>query len=134
MVFFPGHQGPFRPCEGRQVMEGGFLTFGWRLCVLVALLVASCSVHQLRPVHVDGGYLFQLRAPGARTVALTGTFNGWSESACPMANDSDGLWTVVVPVTTGRYRYMFIVTGNSGEKTWVVPTWAPAYVPDGFGG
>lgn len=114
-------------------MEGGFLTSEWRLCVL-ALLAASCSVHQLRPVPVVGGFLFQLRAPGAGAVALTGTFNGWSESACPMAKDSDGLWRVVVPVKKGRYRYMFIVTKNSGEKTWVVPPWAPAYVPDGFGG
>lgn len=74
---------------------------------------------------------FVLRAPDARTVSLAGDFNGWSVADTPLTDlDGNGVWTVVVPLHTGRYQYKFVVDG----ERWVVDPDAPAFHPDGFGG
>ncbi len=113
-------------------MEGGTLVL--RIPFLALVFLASCSSAAFRPRPVEGGYLFQLRAPGTTAVALTGSFNGWSESASPLTEDSNGLWRIVIPLNKGRHRYMFVVTKKDGEKEWIEPPGASCYVPDGFGG
>ena len=74
---------------------------------------------------------FLLHAPKARQVAVVGDFNEWARNGTPLSDsDENGIWTVSVPLTPGRYQYKFLVDG----KQWVVEPDAPAYHPDGFGG
>jgi hypothetical protein len=70
------------------------------------------------------------RAPLAREVAVAGDFNGWNPQAARMHRGQGGVWSVEIPVSTGRrYQYMFLVDGR-----WVTDPDAPASVDDGFGG
>lgn len=74
---------------------------------------------------------FLLHAPKARQVALVGDFNDWAREGTPLSDpDENGVWTVSVPLSPGRYQYKFLVNGEQ----WVVEPDAPAYHPDGFGG
>ncbi|MFQ6672138.1 MAG: glycoside hydrolase family 13 [Candidatus Tectimicrobiota bacterium] len=74
---------------------------------------------------------FVFHAPGARSVAVAGDFNGWLPDAFPLSDeDGDGIWTGLFPVREGIHKYMFIVDG----ERWLTDPFAPAYVDDGFGG
>jgi hypothetical protein len=55
---------------------------------------------------------FVLVAPQARSVALAGDFNDWDASRVQMRREASGIWTVDVPLTPGRYRYVFVVDGR----------------------
>ncbi|HEX4634386.1 MAG TPA: isoamylase early set domain-containing protein, partial [Gemmatimonadales bacterium] len=72
---------------------------------------------------------FELFAPGARSVSLAGSFNGWKAGATPLVRvDGSGLWTVTVPLPPGAAQYGFMVDG----QRWVPDPAAPS-VDDGFG-
>lgn len=72
---------------------------------------------------------FELYSPGARTVGLAGSFNGWNAGTTPMVQVSgSGLWTVTLPLPAGTAQYGFIVDGQQ----WVPDPAAPS-VDDGFG-
>ena len=73
---------------------------------------------------------FMLVAPSATRVSLVGDFNDWEASATPMQGTvTDGLWTVTVPLSPGRYRYAFLVDGVN----WVPDPDAPRALDDDFG-
>jgi 1,4-alpha-glucan branching enzyme len=55
---------------------------------------------------------FRIRAPGARQVLLSGTFNNWSESAHPMKRDEKGFWKMTKILPEGKHAYKFIVDGQ----------------------
>jgi Carbohydrate-binding module 48 (Isoamylase N-terminal domain) len=73
---------------------------------------------------------FVLVAPTATSVSLVGDFNDWDRSATPLVrSNGDGLWSVTVPLETGRYRYSFLLDGT----TWLQdPNGVPA-IEDEFG-
>ena len=52
---------------------------------------------------------FELVAPQANRVALTGDFKNWDRKGIPMKKDKDGTWRIEVPLPPGRYEYKFIV-------------------------
>ncbi len=55
---------------------------------------------------------FVLVAPEAASVALVGDFNEWDLAATPLVRaEGNGVWSVVVPLRPGRYRYAFVVNG-----------------------
>jgi hypothetical protein len=57
---------------------------------------------------------FVLVAPEAASVAVVGDFNDWNFSATPLTRQAgDGVWWVTVPLQPGRYRYAFVVNGES---------------------
>jgi len=59
---------------------------------------------------------FQLAAPDAQSVYVTGSFNDWSlDEKYRMVLEDDGVWSVDVPLKTGNYRYQFIVDGRWRE-------------------
>lgn len=96
-----------------------------------AVARAADDAASLRPRPVLGGWLFQFRAPaGTRSVHLAGEFNGWSTSAWIMSDaDRDGVWTLTVPLETGRsYQYKYVVNGTE----WVTDPWAEATDPDNY--
>jgi chromosome partitioning protein len=58
------------------------------------------------------GILVQMRAPGARTVQIAGDFNNWTPEPCQPTDAEHGVWTRLLPLSTGRYQYRFIVDNN----------------------
>src|SRR2546425_1092601 len=75
-------------------------------------------------------FRFSLQAPGAERVSLAGDFNGWRTDEIFLADVTGrGQFSVTLPLTPGRYAYMFVVDGT----TWVTDPRADAYRDDGFG-
>jgi hypothetical protein len=72
---------------------------------------------------------FVLRTAADSAVALVGDFNDWDPRATPLRHRSDSLWSVVVPLRPGRYRYTFIVDGTR----WRRDPSAPQALEDDFG-
>jgi len=72
---------------------------------------------------------FVLVAPGARSVAVAGDFDGWDPARLPMQRSPSGLWTVDVPLAPGRYQYAFVLDG----RRFVADPAAPRAVGDDFG-
>ncbi|MBF0571275.1 MAG: AAA family ATPase [Candidatus Omnitrophica bacterium] len=58
---------------------------------------------------------FVLKAPQAKSVYVTGSFNDWSlDESCRMSNN-EGTWTLKVALKPGTYKYQFIVDGKWQE-------------------
>ena len=55
---------------------------------------------------------FELIAPEAQKVVLTGDFNSWDENGIAMKKNKNGLWKIGVKLDKGRYEYKFIVDNN----------------------
>jgi len=69
-------------------------------------LVEKKSAEFLNAAH------FSLKAPNARCVYVTGSFNDWSlDESCCMRKDND-VWALTLPLSPGVYRYQFIVDGK----------------------
>ncbi len=91
----------------------------------LALLVARPSVPAPSVVSVR----FVLYAPGAKHVAVAGTFNQWDQHATPLVPaGTRGVWTTTVALPVGQHQYAFVVD----DQRWVADPAAPA-VEDGFG-
>jgi 1,4-alpha-glucan branching enzyme len=72
---------------------------------------------------------FVLYAPGARQVAVAGTFNQWNSHAAPLIRaGTKGVWTTTLALPVGQHRYAFVVDG----ERWVSDP-AATPVDDGFG-
>ena len=72
---------------------------------------------------------FVLDAPGARSVAVAGDFNGWEGRSDLTDPDGDGIWTGRVPLQPGVHEYMFVID----EDEWVTDPRADRWSEDGFG-
>ncbi len=58
---------------------------------------------------------FILKAPDAKSVYVTGSFNDWSlDETCRMKN-TNGTWLIQMPLKPGVYKYQFIVDGKWQE-------------------
>jgi len=89
---------------------------------------APAVVQQL-PVS-DTVVKFVFVAPQASKVSVVGDFNGWDATTTPMVRTpNSSLWTVTLPLTTGRHVYSFVVDGSS----WNADPAAPLAPDDGFG-
>ena len=65
----------------------------------------------------------------ARSVAVAGDFNGWDAARSPLERTESGVWTAMLPLSAGRYQYMFLVDG----QRWVPDPLAAETSGDGFG-
>ena len=73
---------------------------------------------------------FVLVAPEAARVSLAGDFNDWDREATPLRSaGGHGVWSVVVSLPSGRYRYVFIVDGDR----WIPDAAAARGPEDDFG-
>jgi len=73
---------------------------------------------------------FVFVAPQASKVSVVGDFNGWDTTTTPMVRTpNSSVWTVTLPLTTGRHVYSFVVDGS----TWTADPSAPLAPDDGFG-
>jgi 1,4-alpha-glucan branching enzyme len=64
----------------------------------------------------DTGVTFRVWAPFARTVAVMGTFNSWSETANPLFAEGGGYWSVDVNGAKVNDEYKFVI-GNPNLPT-----------------
>src|SRR2546427_814393 len=93
--------------------------------VALALLLPALA---RRPAPTIHELQFVLVAPHATAVSLIGDFNDWDAARTPMRLASAGgaVWTAVVPLSPGRYRYAFLVNGSR----WLADPTAPAALED----
>lgn len=102
------------------------------LCLLClgCLTGASCAARaSLEPLVTRAGVQFSLDQPAAHTVAVAGTFNGWSATSHPMTPDvARRRWTATVTLPPGEHLFMYVVDG-----VWTTPPQAADFVDDGFG-
>ncbi|MBK9306229.1 MAG: hypothetical protein IPM58_03880 [Nitrospira sp.] len=70
-----------------------------------------------------------LLQPDAHSVSVAGDFNGWNPARTPLERSDGGMWTATIPLTPGRYQYMFVIDG----KEWIVDPLADEETTDGFG-
>jgi hypothetical protein len=97
-----------------------------------AAAVAVAVEGDLAPLVQDGRVRFRLRAPGAASVVVIGSWNDWQTEAPAQQlqrTDDPDVWEAWVVVGAGDHRYHFVVDGKA-----VRPIDAPQYRPDGFGG
>ena len=67
-------------------------------------------------------------APGARRVAVVGSFNGWDPVAHRLAKTADGDWRITMYLVPGRVVYCFDVDGAH----WLDPS-DHGRLPNGWG-
>lgn len=105
----------------------------WSLGLAAAiLLLAVLPTPQLGPAvgAEEGIAQFVARFPGARSVAVVGSFNDWRPGSIPLEDrDHDGVWRAAVVLPTGTHEYMLVVDG----ERWVPDPLAGRYVEDDFG-
>jgi chromosome partitioning protein len=65
----------------------------------------------LSPIVSSREVTFAFEAPGAEHVLLTGDFNDWTLDGSEM-EPIDGVWTKVIKLAPGRYRYRYVVDGQ----------------------
>lgn len=100
------------------------------LAVVAAAVVSAAVMRPSAPAMTPAGMRFELLRPGARSVALAGSFNRWSTASHPLTRmGSRGLWSVVVALPPGEHLFMYVVD----EAEWVSPPLAEDYSDDGFG-
>ncbi len=62
-----------------------------------------------------GGTVFRVWAPNARSVSVTGDFNGWDPSAAPMVRmDDDGVWECIVQGVQLYDAYKYSIMAEDG--------------------
>lgn len=65
---------------------------------------------------------------GCKKVALVGSFNDWTPSACAMTRQKDGTYRKRLSLEPGEYRYRFLVDGQ-----WITDNQADSVIPNDFG-
>ena len=97
----------------------------------VAVVLLRPARDPLSPPTSPRQFGFVVVAPRAATVSLVGDFNDWDAARMPMrrARTPGSVWTAVIPLSPGRYRYAFLVDG----VRWLADPAAPAARDDEFG-
>jgi chromosome partitioning protein len=97
-------------------------------CVALNAAVTRTSARHRRagspfPVVTRQEVTFTIEAPGAEHVLLAGDFNEWTLDGSEM-DPIGGVWTKVIKLPPGRYRYRYVVDGrwqNDPSNTAVEP-------------
>ncbi len=71
----------------------------------------------------------QLEKPGAKSVCVAGSFNGWNPAKTPLRDAGNGKWVGELTGISGRHEYMFVVDGQ-----WLPDPNARETVQNPFGG
>ncbi|HPS19809.1 MAG TPA: glycogen-binding domain-containing protein [Candidatus Omnitrophota bacterium] len=69
---------------------------------------SCCSSSKSSKKKVD----FELFAPEAKTVVVTGSFSSWDTKGVAMAKNKSGLWKTSVDLCAGKHEYKFVVDGQ----------------------
>jgi len=122
---------------GARVLRWNIATALVTLCLVVIATGALLQMQKKSAMVSDQSSLekaartvaISFHAPQARRVSLAGDFNKWSAEKGLMKKESNGIWTLEVPLQPGTYHYMFVVDGEA----WVTDPNAESYRDDGFG-
>lgn len=95
-----------------------------------ATLVRRNSGHEDEPRESQKVVTLRYQNPAARSVAVIGTFNGWSPDRARMHALDDGTWEIVLTLPPGKHAYRFLVDG----RDQVLDPDNDTVEPDGFGG
>jgi hypothetical protein len=117
------------PSWARRAAAAVALAAGIAAVFAIGVLVGRRSGTQPGPGSEVQSVEFVLRTAADSTVALVGDFNDWDPRATPLRPTSDSVWSVVVPLQPGRYRYTFVVDGTR----WSRDPSAPRALEDDFG-
>ncbi len=93
-------------------------------------LVARVNAGTGPPAEAHRLVTFRLVDPGAASVALVGSFNGWSPQNHRMRKRDGKVWEITLSLAPGRYSYRFLVD----QKKQVLDPSTRLTEPDGFGG
>lgn len=74
------------------------------------------------------GHTISLKAPAAKSVAVTGSFCNWVPQGHPLKHDHQGVWKATLNLPPGRYEYRMLVDGQ-----WYDDPSCPERVPNPFG-
>jgi len=88
------------------------LTFAFAGTALAALLIGVfIGGYFPMPFNTPAyqGVTFIVAMPEANQVAVVGDFNGWQPAS--LSRDSNGIWSLKVDLSPGRYEYAFVVDG-----------------------
>jgi len=113
------------------------LTIRWNVAAAVAAVVVVVGIgavtlsNRIGPVAPGTTVTLRFEAPTASNVAVAGDFNAWRDDTHLMSDpDEDGIWTITLELSSGRYEYVFVVD----QQRWVADPRAVRFRPDGFGG
>ncbi|MDJ0693233.1 alpha-amylase family glycosyl hydrolase [Mastigocoleus sp. MO_188.B34] len=86
-----------------------------------ATIPISTSVRTgMGAIPFDGGTTFRVWAPFASSVSVTATFNGWSDTANPLASENNGYWSADITGAKIGEQYKYVIvnrdTGNIYKK------------------
>lgn len=120
-----------RPYQIKWNIKTGLVTAGLAAAVVIGIggipRITATPKSLNAPVAVN--VRFQLQLEGVQQVALAGNFSQW-QSQYKLKKNAQGIWTVEIPLESGRHEYMFVVDG----KRWISDPLARQYQDDGFGG
>jgi hypothetical protein len=93
-------------------------------------LAHHVDAEDLRPIVQTGRARFRVKAAGAESVTVVGSWDDWASPGQPLSPTREpGLWEAWVDVPAGSHRYRFMIDGRA-----VRPPDAPRYLTDDFGG
>lgn len=114
-------RGLFAPTRGVRIGQFAMLGATAAIFLMMGIFLAdhvpgfdrtpSAPERTIAAGHMGNEILFVMPATGAHDVSVVGNFNDWE--ATPLADDNgDGIWTVSIPLSPGRYEYAFVVDGR----------------------
>ncbi len=77
---------------------------------LLLILILTVQIFS-QPKFENGYVVFKIYAPGAKSVAIAGDFNGWNKNDF-LTREGDGYWTGKFKIKPGLYQYKFIIDGQ----------------------
>ncbi len=93
--------------------------------VEISRILTEPDKEQTRDINIE--VEFKVRASGAQSVAVAGSFNDWDVKKTPLAKSGDW-WKATLALPRGRYEYRFVVDGK-----WLSDPNAKASVANVFG-
>ncbi|HSB54933.1 MAG TPA: glycogen-binding domain-containing protein [Gemmatimonadales bacterium] len=115
---------PYQGLIGAKYLSAGVRLHSARRIPPVTTVVRDSPMVPLRQ---GDSVLVHFRMPGARTLALAGDWDGWTQH--PLTDQGNSTWTGTLRLAPGLYHFVLLVDGTD----WVVPA-GVTRVPDGMGG
>lgn len=83
--------------------------------VLAGLVHAACPTTNMivGAVPYTGGTTFRVWAPHANSVAVAGSFNGWSQTANPLCYEGNGYWSSDISGVANGAQYKYVVVNGA---------------------
>jgi 1,4-alpha-glucan branching enzyme len=68
---------------------------------------------------------FHIEAPNAKSVGVSGDFNGWNRAPRSLRRRKDGIWWGVLRLSPGVYQYKFLIDGTHWQEDPANPNHVP---------